>query len=179
MANEPISPKMVQAPVREKPTLDAKAYAEEIRSRRGDISTMESRLGLNAKAPEGWEWRWFNDDGDRIPRALTDGWRFVKPEAVGMSESVGRGNDDLGESRVTKTTTLGGAPIKTVLMEVPIEIANELRDIRSLSTVRRFEEQINRGGPAGISDSPHIYNPGDNPQSSFHGVKNHIGREAS
>ncbi len=182
MANEPITPKLATPPAKDapkKPTLDAAAYAAEIRERRGDIRTMESRLGLNAEAPEGWEWRWFNDVGDRVARALEDGWRFVHPSAVNMSASVGRGNDDLGESQVRKTTTLGEGPISTVLMEVPKEIADELRDIRSLSQVRKFEETINRGGAPGIGSSAHIYNPGDNPQSAFHGIKNHIGQQAA
>lgn len=179
-STDPISPALKQAPLKEAPpkaTLDAAAYAEEIRARRGDISTMETRLGLNAVAPQGWEWRWFNDTGDRIDRAIADGWRFVSRDRVGMSESVGRGNDAVGD-RVCKTTTLGEGPINTVLMEIPFEIAEELREVRSLSKVRQFEATVNRGAPVGIAGD-HTYNPGDNPQSSFHGIKNTLGREAA
>lgn len=166
-----VTPALKEAPLKEKPTLDAAAYAAEIRARRGDVSTMETRLGLGADPPEGWEWRWFNDVGDRIVRALEDGWRFVHPSAVNMSASVGRGNDDTGESRVSKVTTLGDGPIKTVLMEIPREIADELRDIRALAPVRKFEEAVNRQGAVGISGGAHIYTP--------RGVVNHIGPEAA
>lgn len=168
-STEPISPALKEAPPKVRPTLDAGAYAKEIRDRRGDIQPMETRLGLGATAPDGWEWRWFNDVDDRITRALEDGWRFVTRKSVNMSESIGRGNDDIGD-RVTKSTTLGAGPINTVLMEIPIELAEEYRNIRSLSKVRAFEEAVNRQGPVGISGGSHVYTP--------RGVTNHIGPDA-
>lgn len=177
-SNEPITPKLTPAPVKEKPTLDAAAYAAEIRARRGDVSTMESRLGLSTSAPEGWEWRWFNDVGDRIIRAQADGWRFVSREDAGMSDSVGRGNDAIGD-RVSKTTTLGGAPIETILMEIPKELADEIRDIRDLAPVRAFERAVNEQGAVGITASDKVYNPGQHPQSRMFGTLNTIGRKAA
>lgn len=177
ISSNPITPKLTEAPLKERPTLDAAAYAEEIRARRGDIRTMESRLGLSAEPPAGWEWRWFNDVGDRVARAQADGWRFVSRASVGMSESVGRGNDSVTDC-VSKTTTLGDGPIQTILMEIPFVIAEELRDIRSLSQVRKFEETVNRGGAVGITGD-HTYIPGENPQSSFHGIRNTLGRQAA
>lgn len=180
MANEPITPKLATAPVKESPkrTMDPAAYAAEIRERRGDIRTMESRLGLMADPPKGWEWHWFNDLNGRVEQALADGWRFVRPEDAGMSSSVGRDNDDIGD-RVSKVTMAEDKTIKTVLMEIPIELAEELRFLRGGNKVKQFEDTINRGGAAGIGASAHIYNPGDNPQSSFHGIKNHLGQQAA
>lgn len=174
-STESISPKLSQAPA--KPVLDAAAYAADIRARRGDVRVMESGLGLNAEAPEGWEWRWCNDVGDNIPNKLADGWRFVDPAVVNMSRSVGKGNDSVAE-RVEKITTLGGAPIKTVLMEIPKELADEYRDIRSLSQVRRFEETVQRGAPIGISGDK-VYTNGNTPGSLSAGIENTIGRKAA
>lgn len=176
--NAPIvTPKLAEAPLKPAKVMDAKTYAEDIRSRRGDVHTMESRLGLNATPPEGWEWRWCNDVGDNITLKLADGWRFVSRESIGMSESIGRSNDAVGD-RVEKVSTLGGDPIKVVLMEIPKELAEEYREIRSLSKVRAFEETINRGGAVGISGT-NVYTQGSAPGSLSAGVQNTLGRAAA
>lgn len=174
-STDPITPKLTQAPV--KPVLDAAAYAADVRARRGDVRVMESGLGLNAEAPEGWEWRWCNDVNDNIPNKLADGWRFVDPSVVNMSKAIGKGNDSIAD-RVEKITNLGGAPIKTVLMEIPKELAEEYRDIRSLSQVRRFEDTVKRGGAVGISGDK-VYTNGSAPGSLSAGIENTIGRQAA
>lgn len=177
-STEPVSPKMVQAPEKARKVLDPELYEKEVLARRGDIRTMEYRLGLLNDPPPGWEWHWFNDFNGRIEQAIADGWRFVSPDDVGMPESVGRGNDDIG-GRVSRVTTVDGTVTKVTLMEIPIKMAEELRFLRGGNKVKQFEDTINRGGAAGIGSAPHIYNPGETPGSSMYGVKNHLGQQAA
>lgn len=177
-SNVPVTPKLAEAntlPPTAFPAIDvdieaSKKYAEEIRARAGDFRTLESRLSFVGIRP-GWTRRWCNDEGDNIPRRLADGWCFVKRGDVGMSASVGKGNEDLGD-RVTITSTTGGPPIKVFLMEIPTEIAEEILNVRSLSKVRAIEDTI-RAGTIGVT-SGRTYNPGENPQSSFFGVRNRV-----
>lgn len=176
---EPVVPKITVPPppapshkmVKDDDEAAAAKYAEEIRARRGDIRQMESRLTFVGDRP-GWTRRWCNDEGDNIARRLEDGWRFVQRQEVKLSESVGYGNQDLGNN-VTITSRIGTDAIKVHLMEIPTVIAEDLLNARSYKQVRLIEESILAGS---VGNPSMAYNPGERPGSHFHGTNNSIGR---
>lgn len=172
--NGPTTPKMITPSVKAEevkklnPEEEAKLYAEEVRLRRGDIRTMESKLYYVGQKP-GWTRRWVNDTSDNVPTRLAEGWRFVPPSDVSMSLSVGYGNSDIGD-RVSIVTSVGEGPMRTYLMEIPTELAEEILEARSGSQVRKIEDAI-RSSSIGVT-SKNAYNPGEYQQSSFYGTKN-------
>lgn len=172
---EVTTPKMVEAPKRAAPP-DASKYAEEVRSRRGDVSQMQSRLAFFGER-EGWTRRWVLDNADRIPSCLRDGWRFVEKHEVEMSDAFGYGSTDMG-NQISIITSVGAGPVRQVLMEIPTEIYNEIMQIRVYDRNNAIEDSI-RNGSVGSTGAGHRYNPGEQKGSSFFGTINSVGRKAA
>jgi hypothetical protein len=181
---EVVSPKLVELPeppplteeeahAKALKNLDANAWAREIEMRRGDsLRTLSSPLAF-VGTHEGWTRRWCNDDGDNIPSRLRDGWRFVNRDEIDMPEGVNQGNGDVGD-RVSITTSVGAGPIKTILMEIPTVIAEQILDVRSGTQVRRWRESIERGLTAPVANPARVYLPGEKQGSHLQGIQNGV-----
>ena len=123
--------------------LDAREYAEQIRSSRKDFSGLEQKLKYYGENP-GWKRRWVNEEN--VPSREQEGYRFVLRSEVGMSDSIGRGNTDMGDRvSVFGGTSERGVPYNTYLMEIPQEIADEYDHEKSHKKVKLSEESIRAG----------------------------------
>jgi hypothetical protein len=142
--------------VRSREQLDADRYTEDFLKRnRPSVEGMERKLAYYGEHP-GWVRRWVNDQGSRIAAMLDRGWRFVLRSEVGMSDSIGRGNTDVGD-RVSVATTAGEGQIRTVLMELPQKLYDMYAAART-EPARRVEAAI-RAGAFGVDDKSHVYQP--------------------
>ena len=130
--------------------IDAKEYADKLRKNRPSSSGLEQKMKYYGENP-GWKRRWVNDD--TVPSRLAEGYRFVQKEEVSMSDSIRYGNDDVANavSQPVGGFNGNGEPRRAFLMEIPLEIAEELDQEKSLSKVARIEQSI-RAGTIGISD---------------------------
>jgi len=123
--------------------IDPREYAEKIRSTRKDFSGLEQKLKYYGENP-GWKRRWVNEEG--VPGREQEGYRFVLRSEVGMSDSIGRGNTDMGDRvSVFGVTNERGVPYNTYLMEIPQEIADEYDYEKSHKKVKLSEESIRAG----------------------------------
>lgn len=172
ISSDPKTINVPQTPIKDpiSPLDEAKKYAEEVRLRRGDIRPMETKLQYYGDKP-GWTRRWCNDEGDNIPRRLADGWRFVAPKDVRLSDSVGFGSAGVGD-RVTYPTRIGTDAIQVYLMEIPTEIVEEILEVRSYAQVRKITESIENGS-IGVT-SGKTYNPGEERDSKYYGNRNSV-----
>lgn len=147
---------VVEAAVRTRQELDAAKFtADFLKRNRPNLSGLEQKLAYYGEHP-GWVRRWVNDQSNRVPSLLERGWRFVLSAEVGMSDSVGRGNTDIGD-RVSITTTAGDGPIRMYLMETTKEIADMQAQART-EPARKTQEAILRGAYQ-VSDTKHAYQP--------------------
>ena len=92
----------------------------EDRPTRVPLGVPRSKLSVEKKDPN-YNYRWINETGDRIPRALEAGYEFVKrdsTDAPGVRDVVPQ-NSDLG-TNVSKIvgTTEGGKPLTAYLMRI-------------------------------------------------------------
>ena len=123
--------------------IDAREYAAQIRSTRKDFSGLEQKLKYYGENP-GWKRRWVNEEN--VPAREQEGYRFVLRSEVNMSDSIGRGNTDMGD----RVSVLGGIdvqnrPYNQYLMEIPQEIADEYDHEKSYKKVKLSEESIRAG----------------------------------
>ncbi len=158
-------------PVRSREALDAdKFMADFLKNNRPNLVGMEQKLATYGEHP-GWVRRWVNDQGSRVQGLIERGWRFVTRDEVGMSDSVGRGNTDIGD-KVSVATTAGEGPIRQSLMETPEKLYRMYAEART-APARATEEAI-RKGAFKVSDTANVYNPGERPDSSLYGTHNRI-----
>lgn len=108
-----------------------------------------SQLHLKARAEEGFERRFFNDEGTRIEDALAAGWVFVQDEAA--SEEDGRAAKD---SRLVGTFE-NGRPKSGILMQKPRRLYDEDMarkqdrvDARETAIFRDHEPELDQNTPA-------------------------------
>lgn len=150
-------PAVIAATVaRSREELDADKYTEEFLARsRPNLAGFEQKLSYYGEHP-GWVRRWVNDQANRVPSLLERGWRFVLRAEVGMSDSVGRGNTDIGD-RVSVSSTAGEGPMRIVLMEITKKLFDMQMDAL-LEPVRRSEEAI-KAGAFGVDDTKSTYMP--------------------
>lgn len=142
--------------VRSRDELDPEAYTKEFLQRnRPNVGGFEQKLAYYGEHP-GWVRKWAIDSANRIPSLLENGWRFVLRAEVGMSQSVGRGNTDIGD-RVSITTTIGDGPVLQYLMETTQELYDMQLDA-ALEPVRRSEAAMKAGAFA-VNDTSNVYQP--------------------
>lgn len=123
--------------------LDAREYAEQLRSSRKDFSGLEMKLKYYGENP-GWKRRWVNEEN--VPAREQEGYRFVLRSEVNMSDSIGRGNTDMGDRvSVFGGTDVQNRPYNQYLMEIPQEIADEYDHEKSYKKVKLSEESIRSG----------------------------------
>ena len=93
--------------------------------------------------------RWFNDQDGRIQRALSGGYKFVKPEyATSLgSGAIHEGSTDPG-SRVSKIVSKGEPVIRAYLMEISKKFWTEDQATKQ-KVVDKIDEDIARGQIAG------------------------------
>ena len=129
--------------------LDARAEAERIRNSRGPLTGVEMRLEFFGTNP-GWQRRWVT--GANVPLRLRDGYRFVLKDEVQMSNSVNLGNTSTDDRVIHPAGGLDphGGPMLLYLMEIPVEIAKELDEVRRDAPARRLEEAIKSGSDHGF-----------------------------
>lgn len=137
--------------------IDPKEYAEHIRSNRQSSSGLEQKMKYYGENP-GWKRRWVNDDN--VPGRLAEGYRFVLKEEISMSDSVRYGNDDVANyvSQPVGGNNNRNEPMRAFLMEVPLEIADELLQEKSLSKVAKIEQSIKQGN-IGLTDTRNMRIP--------------------
>lgn len=142
--------------VRTREEMTAEQWNADFKKRnRPAISGFELKLAYYGEHP-GWVRRWVVDQANRIPSLLDAGWRFVRRAEVGMSDSVGRGNTDLGDC-VSVATMGGEGPTRQVLMETTQEIFDALQEA-NLERVRKTESAI-QGGAFAVDDAANTYQP--------------------
>lgn len=123
--------------------IDAREYAEKIRSNRKDFSGLEQKMKHYGENP-GWKRRWVNEDN--VPGRIEEGYRFVQRAEVAMSDSLRYGNSDMGDRvSVHAGTDTFGKPFSAYLMEIPLEIADELDHEKSHKKVKLSEQSIKAG----------------------------------
>lgn len=145
------------AVVRSRDEVEAERVADEfLKNHRSNLVGFEQRLPFVPERP-GWVRRYVNDMNSRVPMLIERGWRLVRKDAApSVTDSVGRGNTDMGDC-VSIVSNAGDGPMRVVLMEIPKKLFDMQMDA-ALDPVRRTEEAI-RAGRNGIDDSQHIYTP--------------------
>ena len=139
--------------------LDPKTEADRIRASRKSFNGLEMKLSFLGDHP-GWKRRWVNDEN--VPQRLNQGYRFVEPAEVELSDSLRYGNSDVG-NRVAYPT--GGLNTRNetamaFLMEIPQEIADELDKVVTDKTASI--DQTIRAGKVG-NPGANSYVPRDTP----------------
>lgn len=159
------------AVVRSREEEEAEAYtADFLQKNRPDLSGFEKKLAFHGEKP-GWVRRWALEQGSRIQGLMAKGWRFVsKGEAV-MTDSVGKGNTDIGD-QVSIITTAGDGPVRQVLMEIPQKLYDMYAQAR-MEPAKATQEAIKKGAFK-VDDLEHAYIPGDRPTSHYSGFRNQI-----
>ena len=113
------------------------------------FSANRTRLAVKLKE-EGFQHRWFNDQDDRIQRAIDAGYEFVKPEEIGRvgDKEVHGGNSDLN-SKVSKVVcrTAENQPIRAFLLKIRNEWFRE--DQLKKEETNKLVDQAVRAGRAG------------------------------
>lgn len=132
---------LVTTPARTR--IDAREYAEKIRSNRKDFSGLEQKMKFYGDNP-GWKRRWVNEEN--VPGRQEEGYRFVQRSEVSMSDSMRHGNTDTAD-RVSVHAGVDsfGKPFSAYLMEIPQEIADELDYEKSHKQVKLSEQSIRAG----------------------------------
>lgn len=157
--------------VRSREEQTAQQYADEfLKNNRIDFSSFEKKLAFYGEKP-GWVRRWVLDQGSRMQTLMARGWRVVPKAEALMSDSVGRGNTDIGD-QVSVVTTAGDGPVRQVLMEIP-QVLYDMYTKARTEPARATEEAI-RKGAFKIDDDPHVYTPGERPTSHHYGLRNTI-----
>lgn len=164
----PVEPPKV---IRSREEQAAHEYTEEfLKNNRMDLTGIEKKLTFYGERA-GWVRRWPLDQGSRLQTLLARGWRFVLRSEVGTSDSVGRGNTDIGD-QVSVVTTAGDGPVRQVLMEIPQKLYDLYTQART-EPARATEEAI-RKGAFKVDDSKNVYIPGERPGSHHFGARNSI-----
>ena len=103
--------------------------------------------------------RWFNDQDGRIQRALSGGYKFVKPEyATSLgSGAIHQGNTDEG-SRVSKIVSKGEPVIRAYLMEISKKFWTE--DQAAKQKINDLVDEDLARGQAGGANVENQYGPG-------------------
>jgi hypothetical protein len=83
-----------------------------------------------------WDYRYVNDEGDRIPSMIERGWEIdtSRNNAVKPKDNAGMG----AETSAYAGTKENGGALKAVLMRIPKEIADEDR----LAKRNRIDERM-------------------------------------
>lgn len=104
--------------------MEAKRSREEIiaekRAKRKPIATRQQKLAV--EIPDGFEGRWVNDRGRRIPDFIAAGWDFIDAKSGGVAES-GADKESLACMRVDKIGN--GEPLLAYLMVIEKELYDE------------------------------------------------------
>lgn len=123
--------------------VDAREYSEKIRANRKSFSGLEQKLKYYGENP-GWHRRWVNEEN--VPSRVEEGYRFVLRAEVSMSDSLRYGNSDVGDRvSIHGGTDKQGKPFNQYLMEIPLDIAEELNNEKSLNKVKLSEQSIRAG----------------------------------
>lgn len=113
------------------------------------FSANRTRLSVQA-LEKGFVYRWFNDQDDRISRAVAAGYEFAKPEEIGGvgDKEVHGGNSDLN-SKVSKVVGRTGEnkPIRAFLMKLRDEWYAQ--DQSKKEETNRLVDQAVRANKAG------------------------------
>lgn len=130
---------------------------EQGRRQRVPFSANRKRLQIDQKFP-GYHIRWFNDQDDRIQRALDAWWEHVKKKEVGQvgDKDVSNGNTDVNSnvSRVVGRTR-DNQPIRAYLMKIKDELYQE--DKAKKEETNRLVDEAIRAGKAGGADVKNAY----------------------
>lgn len=113
------------------------------------FSANRKRLDIG-KEFKGYRTRWFNDQDDRLQRALDAGYEFVPKKEVGQvgDKDISNGNTDMN-SKVSRVVgrTRAEAPIRAFLMRIREEFYNE--DQAKKEETNRMVDDAIRAGKAG------------------------------
>jgi hypothetical protein len=124
---------------------------------RVQFSANRKRLQVDQKF-EGYNTRWFNDQDDRIQRALAAGYEFVERDSVKQvgDKDVANGNTDMNShvSRVVGRTA-ENQPIRAFLMKIRKEWY-EADKAKKEETNRLVDEAV-RAGTVGGADIKNQY----------------------
>jgi hypothetical protein len=116
---------------------------------RTPFSANRTRLSVKLKE-KGFVHRWFNDQDDRVQRALDAGYDFVTPDEIGRvgDKEVHGGNSDLN-SKVSKVVgrTAESQPIRAFLLKIREEWFKE--DQAKKEATNRLVDEAVRSGKAG------------------------------
>lgn len=157
--------------VRSREEQEAADYAADfLKNNRLDLVGIEKKLPMCPEKP-GWVRRHVLDQGSRVQNLLARGWRFVKRDEAVVSDSIGRGNTDLGD-QVSIVTTAGGGPVRQVLMEIPQQLYDIYTEART-APARATVDAITAGA-FDVKDREHVYTPGEMPRSALFGTRNRI-----
>lgn len=151
-----------QAPVSAvEAALEAKTEAVPVRKRRRRGALEHGgAFKLHAPTREGYVRRFVNDKGNRLAELQEIGYTFVEEQGI---DSHGPG------TRVNRLagTHEGGAPLKTYLMEIPVEFYREDMQDKD-EALQEFDRAISEGrDPSGETDPSHSYRPGEARHSSI------------
>lgn len=99
--------------------------AEEIRKERAERGS-DALSGVRLRLPkpparEGWHRRYVNDDADRIGRMMEMGYTVASDPRGNKADKTGVGS----EISAFAGRQVSGAALRTVLMEIPMEIYQE------------------------------------------------------
>jgi hypothetical protein len=121
------------------------------------FSASRKRLQVDEKF-EGYVTRWFNDQDDRIQRALGAGYEFVDRDDVKKvgDKDISNGNTDMN-SKVSRVVgrTAENQPIRAYLMKIRNEWFRE--DQMKKEETNKLVDQAVRAGKAGGSSVENHY----------------------
>lgn len=155
----PNKPKLTAKPEVLPPAAPQEAAPIPVATRR-KRSSLTTGLKLHAPERPGFVRRFANDKGNRLAELGELGYSFVEDRTIATHGTGTRTNRLAG-------TQDGGAPLKTYLMETPVELWEQ--------GMREKEEEraavdlaINQGrDPSGETDPNHSYRPGETRHSSI------------
>lgn len=120
--------------------------------KRVPFSANRKRLQVDTEF-KGFHIRWFNDQDDRIQRALDAGYLFVDRKEVGQvgDKDVSNGNTDMN-SKVSRVVgrTKDNQPIRAYLMKISDAFYQEDQDVKEARN-RLVDDAIRAGNAGGAA----------------------------
>lgn len=139
------------------PEVDPEKLADALlEAQHPNIGQLQQRLPFVSDKP-GWDRYWFRSD--RVPFALSQGWRFVPRSAIHMiSTGLGFGNTALGDNVEVPAgrseITEEGKASKLHLMEIPKRVAQVLRHNAVTLPTQEIENALRGAGGVGNHIDP-------------------------
>lgn len=121
------------------------------RAKRVPLGTPELKMEVSSKDPN-YVYRWVNDEGNRIARAMQGGYEMVEDSGVEVGSGVNRNTDMGGKVSQYVGTQKDGAPLRAHLMRIKKEWYEEDQDAKA----KKIDEKERHIKGGGIEQNEHL-----------------------